>query len=105
MSIEILMTVFLNTLNDNGYARERLDMATPNDLLASERAMQMICALCNSGTNTLAQLANIDRIVNAWVHHPNLLTPNAMIDHLPFPRSYSNFEVYKYHLGIGGPLI
>lgn len=58
-------------------------MASQTDLAASERAMQMICATTHGGRPLLEQLQRIDRIVDAWVFHPDRLTPDAMIEDLP----------------------
>jgi hypothetical protein len=53
------------------------------ELLASERAMQMINATMNSGRSDSDKLARINRVVEAWVFHPDTLTPSAMIEQLP----------------------
>ena len=53
------------------------------NLAASERAMQMICAVTCSGKDPYQQMRTINRVVNAWVHAPGKLTPNAMVENLP----------------------
>lgn len=50
--------------------------------IASERAMQMICATTTSGRPIWEQMQRIERVVEAWVHHPARLTPSAMIEDL-----------------------
>ena len=52
---------------------------------ASERAMQMICATIHNGQPMIVQARDVERIVNAWVHHPEKLTPTAMKEDLPRP--------------------
>jgi hypothetical protein len=47
----------------------------------SKRAMQMICAIM-SGTRP-DKLGAVDKVVNAWVFHPDKLTPAAMVEDLP----------------------
>ena len=53
-------------------------MSDHADLLASERAMQMICATIGNGKPKWRQMLDIEKVVNAWVHHPEKLTPSAM---------------------------
>ncbi len=60
-------------------------MASDTDLAASERAMQMICATTTSGKQKWKQMWDIEKIVNAWVFHPQKLTPTAMLEDLPEP--------------------
>lgn len=67
------------------------------DLHASERAMQMIAAtMCGGGSN-ISILADVDRIVNAWVHHAGLLTNTVMVEELPLPESWSIYSVHLYN--------
>lgn len=61
-------------------------MSNSTDLAASERAMQMICAVTTSGKQKWKRMWDIERIVNAWVFHPDKLIPTAMIEDLPEPR-------------------
>jgi uncharacterized protein with LGFP repeats len=62
-------------------------MATQAALAASERAMQMICSTICNGEQKWKQMWDIEKIVNAWVHHPDKLTPDAMKEDLPEPRA------------------
>lgn len=58
-------------------------MATMQDLQASERAMQMICATMNGGRSDRDKLLTVNRVVDAWVFNPHKLTLDAMIEDLP----------------------
>jgi hypothetical protein len=53
-----------------------------DDLRASERAMQMICAVVTSSRPPQERLDRIDAVVRAWVFYPARLTPTAMIEDL-----------------------
>jgi hypothetical protein len=53
---------------------------------ASERAMQMICAVTCSSAGTYDQMLAVKRVVNAWVYAPRTLTDAAKIESLPEPR-------------------
>lgn len=55
------------------------------DLAASERAMQMICMTLTNGQPKWKQMWDIEKVVNAWVHHPEKLTPSARKADLPDP--------------------
>jgi hypothetical protein len=58
-------------------------MSSQTDLAASERAMQMVCAVTTSGRPLSDKLDRINTVVEAWVFHPDRLTPTAMIEDLP----------------------
>lgn len=55
----------------------------PPDTKFGERAMQLITAVMSSGRPGAEILERIQIVVDAWVFHPAILTPDVMIEELP----------------------
>jgi hypothetical protein len=50
-----------------------LDGCNVGDLLASERAMQIVCAIACSGYSNHTKLEKIDKVIEMWTRDPMTL--------------------------------
>jgi hypothetical protein len=51
-------------------ASNLLATGTLSDLLASERAMEMICSAMNSNNSGVQKIDRVNEIIDVWTHRP-----------------------------------